>query len=182
MEMWETVAIVADAADFEFAVAIRGVLELYRLRAHMVYCPTEETMRRALGGDLPPSDHVIICGFTPESPAAVSDTVRLGNRLVLMLRHPGAFDEMAEAWLTSGCRGIVRPAEDVDQNACVMFVLAFYYHLLGHALPEHGRALTEREAFERAREFDIGREGTRAFRMLDREDLQQPGRAGAIRE
>ena len=50
MNMWAPVVIIPDAADFEFAVAIRGVLELFRLRAHVVYCPTDETMARALAG------------------------------------------------------------------------------------------------------------------------------------
>lgn len=168
MEMWESVIIVADSAGFEFAVAIRGVLELYRLRAHLVYCPTDETMQRALGGDLPPGEHVILCGFPPATVEEVAATVDLEDRLVIMLRHPGGFEEMAQTWLTSGCRAVIRPAADVDQNACVAFVLAFYYHLLAHDMPGRGHPLTERQAFEAARQFDSGEEGTGAFRMLER--------------
>jgi len=167
MEMWESVVIVADSADFEFAVAIRGVLELYRLRAHLVYCPTDDTMRRALAGDLPPAEHVVLCGFPPATAEEVAATVDLQGRLIIMLRHPGGFEEMTQAWLAAGCRAVIRPAEDVDQNACVAFVLAFYYHLLAHGLPGHGLPLTERQAVEAARQFDGGREGTGAFRMVE---------------
>jgi hypothetical protein len=167
--MWDSVTIIADAGDLEFAVAIRGVLELFRLRAHLVYCPTPETMRKALSGDLPPADHVILCAFPPDTPERVAAEVRLKERLVIMLRHPGEFDEMARAWLAAGCRAVIRPAEDLDQNAALMFVVAFYYHLLAQDTPGHGPALTERQAFERARRFDTGPEGTGAFRMADRE-------------
>ena len=166
MDTWEPVAIIADDADFEFAVAIRGVLELYRLRAHMVYCPTSETLEHALAGDLPVADHVIFCGFPPETPEDVLRRVRITDRLVIMLRHPGAFEEMARAWLDTGCRAVIRPAAEIDQNAALMLVLAFYYHLLAHTLPDHGDRLTEREAFERARCFDTGEEGTVAFQMM----------------
>jgi len=124
-------------------------------------------MERALAGDLPDGDHVILCAFPPDTREYVAKRVKLANRLVIMLRHPGEFDPMAKAWLDAGCRAVIRPGEDIDQNAALMFVLAFYYHLLAHDLPDHGQPLTEREAFEAARGFDTGREGTGAFRMVE---------------
>ena len=168
MKMWDPVVIIADDAGFEFAVAIRGVLELYRLRVHLVYCPTRATMAQALAGELPDSEHVVFCGHPPASPEEVAEKVTMKGRLVLMLWHPGAFEEMGKAWLAAGCRGVIRPAEDVDQNAALAFVLAFYYHLLAAgSIPGQGRSLTEREAFEKARCFDPGTEGTGAFGMLE---------------
>jgi hypothetical protein len=167
MELWSPVVILSDGPGFEFAVAARAVLELYRYRVHLVYCPTRETMARALAGDLPPSEHVIYFGFPPETPQEVAAQVKMKDRLVIMVWHPGEFDEMAKAWLKAGCRVVMRPTEDVHQNACLTFVLAFYYHLLSHEFPGGGERLTEREAFEKARRFDLEREGTGAFGMME---------------
>lgn len=168
MKMWDPVVVLSDSTGFEFAVAIRAALELYRFRVHLVYCPTSETLERALAGELPASEHVVFCGRPPATPEEVAEKVKMPGRLVLMLWHPGEFEELGRAWLDAGCRAVIRPKEDVDQNAALAFVLAFYYHLMADdIIPRRGRALTEREAFEKARTLDTGVEGTAAFGMLE---------------
>jgi hypothetical protein len=106
------------------------------------------------------------------TPANVPDYVSLAGRTILSGGCSSGREPLARAFLESGCRAYIGPAEDVDQDAGALFSIGFFYHLLSRDRdPEVG--CTDREAAERASRFDThARSGTHLFRYY--EGLHRP--------
>ncbi len=198
MQMFETVVLVCDQYTLDIALAIRSMLELFRLRAHLLFCVQKQNVLDALAGEMPEADHVVLCAGrtdlegSPEevklgfqvvdqidgqwqevavvlTPESIRHLIKLPGRTVISLGCQAGCKPLAEAFLDTGCKAYVGSASPVDQDAVAMFTTAFFYHLLRG---ERDRTLTctEAEAVQMAAGLDDRcREGTGAFRYFTRD-------------
>jgi hypothetical protein len=98
------------------------------------------------------------------TPANVSAFVRLPGRTVVALGCGTGREPLARAFLRTGCRAYVGAEKPVDQDACALFAISFFYHLLGEDRPG-ARACSEQEAAQLAAQADPNcPEGTSVFR------------------
>ena len=98
------------------------------------------------------------------TPSVIPDLVKLPGRTVLSTGCASGREPLAREFVSSGCRAYLGPVEDVDQDACALFAIGFFYHLLSIDRDSEIRC-TDQEAAERAAQFDRhARSGTHLFR------------------
>jgi hypothetical protein len=61
MRMFDPVAIACDAWSWDLAFAIRGALELFRLRVYLHYCAQRRNALDFLAGHIPEAEYVVLC-------------------------------------------------------------------------------------------------------------------------
>ena len=192
MNMFDSVVIACDPTALDVACAIRSSLELFRLRVHFYPCWQKRNALDVLSGNVPPSDYVVLAchgsddgeGITfvrlvdrvdgqwtgvdyKATTAEIPTLVQLPGRTVLGLGCRAGDRRIAEAFLRAGCKAYIGPERYVDQDACAVFAIMFFYHLLAHERPGGGR-LSEQEACQRAMSADpASREGPGTFRYYD---------------
>jgi hypothetical protein len=195
MRMFDTVVLVCDQYTLDIALAIRSMLELFRLRAHLLFCVQKQNVLDALGGQMPEADYVVLCaGALLDQPErtlsfrvvdqvegqwqevavilnreTVPRLVDLPGRTVISLGCEAGDEPLANAFLDTGCKAYIGSSRPVDQDAVAMFATAFFYHLL---VAERDRKLTcsDAEAVQLAASLDERcPEGTAAFRYFTRD-------------
>ena len=174
----------------DVAQAIRSALELFHLRVHLYDCRQKRNVIDLLKGGIPESEYVVLCcgGWWGDmemkstfgvvdlidgrwesvefsmTPATIPEYVNLPGRKVISLGCNTGRKEIAQAFLDSGCRAYIGPDGALDQDSAVLFVIAFFYHLLREDR-EPALRCTDREAAERAAALDdYSKEGAHVFR------------------
>lgn len=180
MEMFDSVVVAYGPTTFDLAMPVRSLLELYRLHVHMYYCCQKRNLLDVLGGRIPDADYVVLvfggghdedlrrggCISCPRLveevagrwegvdvsfyPEDIRRLVNLQGRTVLAMGCNTGTEELARAFLESGCKAYIAPAGSIDQNSTTLFVGAFFHYLL--AEPPDG--LDDHQAVERARKLD----------------------------
>jgi len=195
MEMFDSVVIGCDPTALDVAGAIRGALELFRLRVHLYHLVQKRNVIEFLGGHIPESQYVVVAAHgcdPPEglgvtfvrvvdkvdgkwqcedyrlSPPDIEKQVHLPGRTVLALGCCAGRKPIADAFLRAGCRAYVGSTTYVDQDSCAMFAIAFFYHLLSHEREPNVRH-SDRDAWRKAAAFDPAREGTGCFQYYGHE-------------
>lgn len=196
MRMFESVVIVADPTTLELGVAVRAALEAFRLRVHLYQCVQKRNLLDLLSGQIADAQYVVLCagGFHPPEPEGlhfvrmvdqvdgswqemelwltpemVREKVSLPGRTIVVTGGCNAGTEgLAEAFLSTGCRAYVAPAEPIDADAVVLFTIGLFYHLLQEER-EPAAACSLEEAVKRAAAMDTTiREGTHLYRCFSR--------------
>lgn len=97
-------------------------------------------------------------------PTNIPEMVNLQERTVVSLGCSSGREPLARAFLASGCRAYAGPVGAVDQDACALFAITFFYHLLAEER-DPSLSWTERQAAEMAAAVDEhAGEGTHLFR------------------
>jgi len=195
MRTFENVVIVCDQPQLDIALAIRGMLEAYGLRAHLVRCAQKRNVFEMMAGSIPDADYVVMCpgpfmvegdeldvafsvvddasgqwqkelvSFRPDD---IARSVRLSGRTIISLGCRTGRDEIASAMLDAGCRAFIAPVGYVDGDACALFTAGFFYQLMREVRDPASRCSDE-EAVRLAAGFDAAyRDGTGSFRYLTR--------------
>lgn len=195
MRMFESVVIACDQSTLDVALAVRSALELFRLRAHLLFCVQRRNVLDALAGEIPESDYVVLCchGLDPEgsemqinfvvvdqvegqwqevrfalTPSNIPELVHLAGKTVISLGCRSGREPLAKAFLDSGCKAYIASVEPVDQDATALFTIGFFYHLLREER-QPGLTCSDEEAARLAAGFDVHvRDGTGSFRYYTR--------------
>lgn len=142
MKYFETVVVVTDEDTFELGAALRASLECFRLHVDFHRCHQRRRLLEVLGGDVAPSQHIVLCAHgwsepQPESlnfrqmvdlidgrwgpatlqltPDVVRETVRLSGRTALVLGGCQAGRPgLAEAFHDIGCSHYIAPSDEVS--------------------------------------------------------------------
>lgn len=61
MKMFDPVVIACDQGSLDLGIALRGMLELFRLRAYLHFCVQKRNVLDFLGGKIPESEYVVLC-------------------------------------------------------------------------------------------------------------------------
>jgi len=195
MKMFEKVVIVCDLPQLDIALAIRSMLEAFALRAHLVRCVQKGNVFEVMARGLPDSEYVVMCpgpfmlegddldvafsvvddaGGRWESvlvsfkPDDISRSVRLPGRTVISLGCRSGREPIANAMLNAGCRAYIAPLGTVDADACALFTVSFFYHLM-REVRDPASPCTDEEAVRLAAGFDaVYRDGTGSFQYYSR--------------
>lgn len=184
MRMFESVVVVTDPATFELGVALRGVLDAFRLRCDFHQCVQRPKLLEVLGGARAPSEYVVLCvgGWHPPEPESLNfirmvdlvdgswqevglqltpetirQTVKLqGRKLIVLGGCNGGSQGLVQAFLDAGCTHYV--AECGEANGVdANACLLFVIGLFYQLLLEEcggSAASTFEEAVQRATAMD----------------------------
>jgi len=172
------------------------VLEEFRLRVHLVRCVQKRNVFEVMAGRLPEAEYVVFCpgpfmmegddlevafsvvddargqwenALVSFKPSDISHLVDLHDRTVISLGCRSGREPIAAALLRRGCRAYIGPTGSVDDDVCVLFTLAFFYHLM-REVRSPGLSCTPEEAVRLAAGFDATyRDGTASFRYYGRD-------------
>jgi hypothetical protein len=195
MKLFESVVVVCDQPQLDIALAIRGMLEAYGLRGHLVRCAQKRNVFEVMSGSIPDADYVVMCpgpfmlegddlevalsvvddasgqwqrvlvSFRPDD---VTRSIRLAGRTIISLGCRTGREPIANAMLEAGCRAFIAPAGYVDADACALFTVGFFYHLM-REVRDPASPCTDGEAVRLAAGFDATcRDGTGSFQYLTR--------------
>lgn len=83
MKMFDSVVIACDQSTLDLGIGLRGMLELFRLRAYLHFCVQKRNVLDLLGGKIPESEYVVLCshglGSEGDEPP---DKMKMGFRVV----------------------------------------------------------------------------------------------------
>ena len=195
MKLSESVVVVCDQPQLDIALAIRGMLEAYGLRGHLVRCAQKRNVFEVMAGGIPDASHVVMCpgpfmleGDDLEVAFSVVDdvsgqwqrelvsfkpndiirSIRLSGRTIVSLGCRTGREPIANAMLETGCRAFIAPAGYVDADACALFTVGFFYHLM-REVRDPASPCPDEEAVRLAAGFDaVYRNGTGSFQYLTR--------------
>jgi len=80
MRMFESVVMACDQGSWDIGMAVRGALELFRLRVYMHYLAQKRNALDFLAGRIPESEYVVLCshGMGPLCDTGPADDMRMG--------------------------------------------------------------------------------------------------------
>lgn len=155
---------------------------------YLHFCVQKQNILDVLAGKIPDSKYVVLCssggGFdvvekingkwegtwvklTPEN---VPELVKLPGRTVIAMGCTYGREELAKAFIDTGCRAYIASGADgthIDQDSNILFVIAFFYHLLSSSRDPHA-IRTDKQAVEKAAVIDTEfKEGTHLYRYYD---------------
>ena len=198
MKLFDPVVIACDPTALELGQAIRAALEAFRLRVTLYHCVQKRNVLDVLAGRIPDSEYVVLCahGWNPTegdetkvsfrrlvdeidghrrevefalTAEGIAELVSLADRTVIAGGCWTGDEALARAFLDAGCTAYIGPEGFVDQDAVVMFTIAFFYHLLSPERDADLRCDAE-EAARRAAAIDTQfAEGTGLFRYYGEE-------------
>jgi len=185
MKMFDPVVIACDPWSLDLGVAIRGALELFCLRAYLVFCLEEQNVLDFLGGKIPESEYVVLCShglgsegdeppekmkmgfFLPDK----SGRERYGVEFPLTIKNiPQIVNLPGRKVLALGCANGREPlAKAFLESGCKAYIGAdegvdqdsgplFAINFFYHLLSskrDPALKCTDQEAVERARSIDV---------------------------
>jgi hypothetical protein len=193
MRMFEPVVIACDSTSLDVALAIRGALELFRLPVYMHFCVQKRNVLDVLAGRIPDSEYVVLAlhscvAYSSQidepsmstvveevdgrwqpwrldlTPQTIREVVQLEGRKVVNVVCDSGSPEVAQAFLDAGCAAYIGADGGVDQDACALFTIGFFYHLLS-AERHESLLTTDEEAVALAAAADTRwKGGTQVFR------------------
>ena len=142
MKLFESVVVVTDPVTYELGIALRGVLDAFRLHCDFHQCVQRQHLLKVLGGGCAPSEYVVLCvgGWHPPdtenlhfirmvdmvegswqgadlrlTPEVIRETVRLAGRNILVLGGcNGGSPGLVEAFLDAGCQRYIAESGEVN--------------------------------------------------------------------
>ncbi|MCE5241407.1 hypothetical protein LLH23_23325 [bacterium] len=184
MHYFDTVVVITDPATHELGIALRSVLDAFRIHCDFHQCVQRQRLLRVLGGECAPSQHVVLCvgGWHPPddealnfirmvdliegswqevglalTPEVIRDTVRLPGRSIAVLGGcNGGSSGLVEAFLDTGCSHYIAECGDVNgvDADAALLFVIGYFYQLMQDERDRQVACSVPEAVRRAAAMD----------------------------